>query len=142
MTEHAAHGVERARGVEPVAVSDEPLVTEHQLLPSSAEREATLVDIADIHMRDAEVELIAEWGAECDGVASFDARVLRLNGGAQPGFHRKPCRQTKSIQPVEILTIVSEAAACKSLESSAILDSQAHPRRQIDVCKCRRGLLR
>ena len=83
------------------------------------------------------IEPIAEWGAGGDCVASFDACVLRLNCRAQPGFHREPGGHAKSIQPVEILTIVGGLAAGECLQTAAELHADTHPRREIDVGECR-----
>ena len=94
-------------------------------------------------MREPQIELIAERRAGGGAVPPFDARVLRLNGRASATASIENLRgDAEPVQPVEILAIVGESAARESLEPAAMLDADAHPRRQLDVGECRRRLLR
>ena len=56
-------------------MSNEPLVAEDQLLPSSAQREPAFLERSDIDVRESQVELIAEGRAGDGAVPSLDARV-------------------------------------------------------------------
>jgi hypothetical protein len=142
MTEHTPHTVERSRSVEPVAMPNEALIAEDELLAPSAQREAALVERANVGVREPEIQLIAERRTSGSPVTAFDARVLCLHGRAQPRRHRNPGRHTETIQPVEILAVVCEAGAGKTLEPATMLNADAHPCRRRDVGECGRGRLR
>ena len=66
------------------------LVPKEDFLPAGADREAALLERADVRVGLAQIELIAERRARDGPVPALDARVLRLDGGREPGFRREP----------------------------------------------------
>ena len=79
MTKHSPESVKRSRGVQPVEVTHKPLIAEHELLPSSPNGHAAFLDTADVDVREAQIELIAERRTGNRSVSAFDTRVLCLN---------------------------------------------------------------
>ena len=79
MPKHHARAVERSRRVQPVGVTDETLVAEHELLPARANREPAAIEISDIGVRETHIELVAERRASCCSVSPLYPRILRLN---------------------------------------------------------------
>ncbi len=62
-------------------MTHQPLIAEHELLSSGPHGHAALLEAADVHMREPQIELIAERCARDWSVSAFDARVLCLDRG-------------------------------------------------------------
>ncbi len=79
------HCVEAPRRVQPAHVADQPLLAEHQLLPSHAQPVGPFLRFADLHVRKAQVHCVLKRRSGRILVLPEHACVLTLRVELQPG---------------------------------------------------------
>ena len=124
------HGVERPPGVQPVGVSDQPLLAECELLPSDPGRPPRVGPAAELDVGQPCVDDVAEWRAGRLVRLQKHARVLRLEDDAPDRRCEKRRVQAQTAQHVGIIVPGLEPRAFEALESRSVVGGQVEPLRR------------